>query len=774
MTLYQYRIDLDDANETHVRQLRLIGRDRAVLELGCGSGVMTEALRDQGCRVTGVELDPRAAERAAEFAERVVIADIDQPGALAELAGERFDVVLAGDVLEHLRDPGPVLVEAARLLTDEGYLVASIPNVAHGSVRLGLLAGRWDYADDGLLDRTHLRFFTRAGVEELLEAAGLRIEHLERVHVGPFDLDQSLRLGDFPAAVLEMIAEDPESATVQFVLAAVPAQRPAVDLRLAPEPDLADPRERKAGGRVTVEEPQLEPAGERPPVEGVRALAFYLPQFHPTPENDAWWGPGFTEWTSVTRAQPIWPGHYQPRLPADLGFYDLRIPEVRETQAALARAYGLSAFCYHHYWFGGRRLLNRPFDEVLASGRPDFPFALCWANEPWTRAWDADRAVLIDQDYGEDERRRHAAWLAAAFADPRYVRVEGRPLFVIYRVTHLPEPRRYVDEFRRACVEEAGVEPYLVQAITQDLDKKPAQLGCDAEVEFPPHRLGNKAKAHQDPRLAAGSHQRYEYDDVVEGCLERLDVPWTRYACVVPGWDNTARRKVRATILHGNTPQGYERWLRGAAEREARVRPGQGLVFINAWNEWAEGAYLEPDQRNGRAFLEATRNVFGRPVAPSDPTPENAAGNTAGTVTTPAAGAVPADYVALRERVVELEREATAAFARGEKATLAAEARNAVKYQREINRLTRVIGEINEGAEQTADWARDLERQLIEKNTHIDEIGHWARCMEVEVEAKNQVMAEAEAYARRLEAELAAKDRLISELQLRVRHSVRA
>lgn len=772
MTLYQYRIDLDDPNETHVRQLRLIGSDRTVLELGCGSGAMTSALRAQGCRVTGVELDPQAAAKAAEFAERVVLADLDQPGALDELAGERFDIVLAGDVLEHLRDPGPLLVAAARLLTDEGYLVASIPNIAHGSTRLGLLQGRWDYADDGLLDRTHLRFFTRTTVEELFTEAGLRIEHLERVYAGPFDLDPLLALGDFPPGTVEMVAEDPESATVQFVLAAVPTQRPADGLRITPEPAELS-RTRAEDDRTPPARTQPRERGEREPVDGVRAVAFYLPQFHPVPENDAWWGRGFTEWTNVSRAEPIWPGHPQPRRPTELGYYDLRVPEVREAQAALAADHGISAFVYHHYWFGGRRMLARPFEEVLASGRPGLPFALCWANEPWTRVWDANTAVLVDQVYDDDERRRHAQWLAAAFADPRYLRVEGRPLFVIYHVNHLPKTRRYIEEFRQACLDEAGEDPYLVQAVTHDLEATPQQTGCDAEVEFPPHRLGDRAQLDTDPRLAAGSHHRYAYDDVVDGCLDRLDVPWVRYPCVVPGWDNTARRRVRATILHGADPESYERWLAGAAEHEARRRPGQGLVFVNAWNEWAEGAYLEPDELHGRGYLEATRRVFGT-TAQLDTAAQPGTAAHPGAAAQPGTGAghlaLPSDYLSLRERVVELEAAMASASAAGEKAARAAHRRHDIAHQKLVTHLRRTIVEIQDGADQTAEWARSMEQQLTEKLVQIEELGHYARGLEVEIEAKNQVLAETSAYARQLEGQVADRDRRLGDLELRLLH----
>src|SRR5262245_48407283 len=192
-------------------------------------------------------------------------------------------------------------------------------------------------------------------------------------------------------------------------------------------------------------------------------IAFYLPQYHPIPENDAWWGKGFTEWTNVSKARPLFRGHDQPRRPTDLGYYDLRVPETRFAQAELARAYGLEGFCYWHYWFEGRRLLERPFNEVLASGEPDFPFCLAWANETWSRRWlGEERDILMKQGYSTEDDRNHGRWLTRAFADPRYIRIGGRPVFLIYRPFDLPEPRATTDAFRGACVKEGLPEPHLI------------------------------------------------------------------------------------------------------------------------------------------------------------------------------------------------------------------------------------------------------------------------------------------------------------------------
>ncbi|MGH8799623.1 MAG: glycoside hydrolase family 99-like domain-containing protein, partial [Casimicrobiaceae bacterium] len=234
--------------------------------------------------------------------------------------------------------------------------------------------------------------------------------------------------------------------------------------------------------------------------DAVRAIAFYLPQFHPIPENDAWWGAGFTEWRNVVRARPNFAGHYQPRLPSDLGFYDLRVPETRGQQAALAQAHGVDAFCYYHYWFAGRRLLQRPFSEVLASGEPDFPFCLCWANESWTRRWDGlDDDLLIEQPYRDGDALAFIRDLLPAFADRRYVRIGDRPLLLVYCPDAIPQPRQWADVWR-AAVRDAG-HAGLYLALVQSVNQKamdPAAIGYDAAVEFPPH-LTRSQEIRPDP-----------------------------------------------------------------------------------------------------------------------------------------------------------------------------------------------------------------------------------------------------------------------------------
>jgi lipopolysaccharide biosynthesis protein len=340
-----------------------------------------------------------------------------------------------------------------------------------------------------------------------------------------------------------------------------------------------------------------------------RIIAFHLPQFHPIPENDRWWGKGFTEWTNVIKGKPLFRGHYQPHLPADLGFYDLRSADARAAQANLARQYGISAFCYFHYWFQGRQLLEQPVNEILASGQPDFPFCLCWANENWTRLWDGlDQQVLMEQTYSEEDDLAHIRWLANAFRDPRYLRVNGKPLFIIYRASALPNPKRTYALWREQCRQMGIGEIFLCRIETSRDTQSPTDLGLDAAVEFQPE-CNTVGPPLTGRRFAGGSTVYHSYR-----ALSRRVRPTQSYRlfpCVTPGWDNSPRRSTGATVYVGSTPLLFEKWLAESLAQESKSE-GDKLVFINAWNEWAEGNHLEPDQRYGLQYLEAVRRAAAR------------------------------------------------------------------------------------------------------------------------------------------------------------------
>lgn len=358
--------------------------------------------------------------------------------------------------------------------------------------------------------------------------------------------------------------------------------------------------------------------------ERLRSVAFYLPQFHPIPENDRWWGPGYTEWDRVTAASPQFRGHVQPRRPSEFGLYDLRDADVREAQAALASTYNIDAFCYYHYWFGGHRLLEQPFESVLESGRPQQPFMLCWANEPWTRAWDGRSGEVLQPQVDDQDPADHIRTLLPAFADDRYLRVSGRPLFLIYRASLVNDPNRLLDAWRAIAVAEGVGEPWFAAVESFPADRHdPRSLGFDGAVEFQPDwsllgfersptGLVQYARARtRSLRVLLRGHRVHRYSSLAAKSLSKGPVDYPRWPGVTVGWDNTARRRRNATIIDGSTPERYAAWLAQVAERAvADTSTPAPLVFVNAWNEWSEGAYLEPDARNGTAYLDAHRRVM--------------------------------------------------------------------------------------------------------------------------------------------------------------------
>lgn len=354
-------------------------------------------------------------------------------------------------------------------------------------------------------------------------------------------------------------------------------------------------------------------------MDKLRPLAIYLPQFHPIRENNEWWGPGFTEWTNVTRAQPRFKDHYQPHLPADLGFYDLRVHKTMVEQANLAREYGIHGFCFYHYWFNGKRLLERPLEQYLAESTPDFPFCLCWANENWTRRWDGlDQEVLAKQEYSHEDDIAHIQYLANVFRDPRYIRVNGKPVFIVYRPALFPDIKTTLQTWREECRKNGTGELYLMYMQSFGEKRSPEDMGFDAAVEFQP----DFSQLQQQIKVSSGKlfteaeavkrkDKVFDYDEVVQRMLKKPAVPFKRYPSVFPMWDNSARRKTEATIIHNSTPQSYGRWLKNVAQNFKPFSAEENFVFINAWNEWAEGNHIEPCRKWGRAYLEATRDVFG-------------------------------------------------------------------------------------------------------------------------------------------------------------------
>lgn len=351
-----------------------------------------------------------------------------------------------------------------------------------------------------------------------------------------------------------------------------------------------------------------------------RFLAFYLPQFHPIAENDLWWGRGFTEWTNVARAKPLFKGHYQPHVPADLGFYDLRLPETRAAQARLAQKYGIEGFCYWHYWFDGKQLLERPFNEVLRSGEPNFPFCLAWANETWSRRWlGEEKEILLKQTYSKEDDNKHIEWLLSAFSDERYIRVNGHPLFLIYRPLDLPEPKRTADIFRSNCLKSGLPEPFLLGMNAHAPAADFRSLGFDGTIAFKPE-LGvlpyflddelRIAKLKRNWRFGILSPKLkiYDYSNAQKAML-RLRREGQDFPCVFVGWDNSPRRGRDGIILTNTSTSVFESVLDETVRSLSTKPPQEQIIFLNAWNEWAEGNHLEPDLKFGHEFLKSVSRI---------------------------------------------------------------------------------------------------------------------------------------------------------------------
>ena len=358
-----------------------------------------------------------------------------------------------------------------------------------------------------------------------------------------------------------------------------------------------------------------------------RLIAINLPQFHPFPENDEWWGKGFTEWTNVTKARPRFKGHYQPHLPADTGFYDLRLPEARQMQADLAKEYGIYGFCYYHYWFNGKQLMERPVNDILKSGEPDFPFMLCWANENWARNWDGGfKDVLIEQNYSKEDDIAHMKYLCEnVFTDKRYIRVEGKPFFVIYKPDLLPDIRKTIETWRMVA-SEYGIRLYLgFMRCMEKEEEELLALGFDVSIEFQPNFVIPSLYAERSkwdwfwyrfkkkymPNSYINSLMEStvcDYSIYVDFQLGKASTRYKQYPGITPGWDNAARRVgKRFCCLDKSSPQLYGKWLRHILLNFKPYSEEENFVFINAWNEWAEGNHLEPDQKWGCRYLEETK-----------------------------------------------------------------------------------------------------------------------------------------------------------------------
>ena len=359
-----------------------------------------------------------------------------------------------------------------------------------------------------------------------------------------------------------------------------------------------------------------------------RVIAIYLPQYYPIPENDDTWGKGFTEWANVTKAKPLFKGHYQPRLPADLGFYDLRVPEVRIAQADMARDAGVEGFMYWHYWFGnGKRLLERPFNEVLSSGSPDFPFCLGWANHSWTtKTWTTmsqfqNNKMIAEQLYpGEQDYINHFNEMLPAFKDSRYITVNDEPIFLIYDPLAIPNASRFIKLWKDLAIINGlkGIHFIGLSSGRIENNDKIIDIGFDAIVPGSLWHAESKTKGKFRKLFEHKIREKfnfmpldkYNYKDIINHIVTKYDYLDNAYPCAVPQWDRSPRSGSRAVIYHGSTPDLFKKHLSDVFKAVANKPDEKKLVFLRSWNEWGEGNYVEPDTKYGRAYLDVLKEAL--------------------------------------------------------------------------------------------------------------------------------------------------------------------
>lgn len=356
----------------------------------------------------------------------------------------------------------------------------------------------------------------------------------------------------------------------------------------------------------------------------LKPIAFYLPQFHPIPENDEWWGKGFTEWTNVANARPLFEGHWQPRLPADLGFYDLRVNETRIAQADLAKQYGVYGFCYWHYWFGGKQILERPLQEVVSSGHPDFPFCMAWANQTWQGNWHglSNNKILVEQTYpGNKDHEAHFYTVLPALKDPRYITVNEKKLFMVFQPLDLPDSKAFIDCWQNLATRE-GIGGIYFVAMHMPYEWDHTAFGFDAVVQgispwvdyLRPVILKKNFLKRQLSRFWVSKKElmkkprKVSYKKMTDNYPES---PLTlhQYPLVYLDWDNTPRSGADGWLFDDFSFQLFEEQCTKAFHETVNKPAEEKLVFIKSWNEWAEGNYMEPDQRHGHSYLKAFKNA---------------------------------------------------------------------------------------------------------------------------------------------------------------------
>ena len=765
--LYRRKAHHFDSNLPIVVATQMLISGRRVLDCGCANGDNGAFLKQtKQSELYGMEYNPTSLEFARNQnvyrALHLVDFNTFEPSEYAAYY-HFFDNILLMDVLEHLYSPQKVMQRLSLLLRKGGSFIISLPNLAHAYPTLSLINKEFRYRDFGILDSTHMRFFTWKSIAISLAAWGFVVEKSSAVFRAPNTSNTNAPI-DLPLCTIEALLEDPHSLASQYICRIRPSSATYAELKKHNLASLENSVYANQKGRQTIDghmrafrQKLNRRAGMKFPPEAVekfkkmtsqgeygeaiissgffdeewyrdtydevdfteqhplehyllhgwkegknpsesfntlwyqerhkdiipddmcpllfhlvygiaadlpynkacltvpdadmvryaehvihqerdyhntfveidsepfvpdtldpRLIAFYLPQFAPFPENDRWWGKGFTEWTNVTKAVPQFPGHYQPHLPYDLGLYDLRVKETCLRQEELAKLHGIHGFCYHYYWFDGTKIMNGPIEEKLRDPSLDLPFCISWANEAWSANWDGSQNNLLIGQPQHIQTERLFYTLLPFFTDARYIRVNGKPFFMMYRPSYFTENavHDFIADFRALAVKNGlpGLHIALGTTLPLTLPLVPLQnYGADAYVEFPPHRFTRNKMFGQRLCNTRCKADIYDLPKMIEEYKAQPPFTDKTYRTVFPMWDNTSRRAESGALIFKNaSPDVYFDWLSWciqAMKRES-ASPDDHLLFINAWNEWAECAHLEPDRKYGYAFLQATKQAL--------------------------------------------------------------------------------------------------------------------------------------------------------------------
>lgn len=569
-----------------------------VLEFGSYKGVMTEYMKNVlGCKVYICELDSAALAIAKQYAEDYWQGDLETLGWTSKFKDIKFDYIICADVLEHLKDPDTVLKATSELLKDEGSVLLSIPNIAHNSVICGLMKNEFEYRECGILDKTHLRFFTYSSLKQLCAGTGYTPVEEDATYEFFAQTMSGESLNKRYGNVLQFVFELKKSEY---------AKKNKIDTVYKITSDSDDAKEElPIAGQPSNEQPS---DGQK---SDLKFIAFYLPQFHKIKENDEWWGEGFTEWTNTQKAVPLFEGHKQPREPLDDYYYDLADIQTLKWQSELMRDYHIHGLCFYHYWFNGKLLLEKPMELLLEHKEIQINYCISWANEPWTRNWDGGSSkILVDQDYGNKEDwKKHFDYLLPFFKDERYIKIDNKPVFTIYLSNGVSCGREMMQYWRQLARENGFSGLYVAETVNAKQNRV-CLPDSDACIEFEPCVTLFGGYTPWNGHYFYKSLHLFFYEHVWNRILERNSTYGSRekFCGAFVDWDNTPRVGMKGSVCIGATPEKFRNYLRRLVQKCIREKNDR-FIFINAWNEWCEGAYLEPDKDNSYKYLEAVREI---------------------------------------------------------------------------------------------------------------------------------------------------------------------